>query len=52
MSDIVDHQRDGSAVTKYNVFTGKHSNIPKNTTNGWEVLIEWKYETKTWVHIK
>ena len=52
MSDIVDHQRDGSAVTKDNGFTGKHSNIPKIKTNGWEFLIEWKDDTKTWVCIK
>ena len=32
MSEILDHKRDGSAVTKENGFTGEHSNIPKNTT--------------------
>ena len=52
MSDIVDHQRDGSAVTKDNGFTGKHSNIPKIKTNGWEFLIEWRDDTKKWVNIK
>ena len=52
MSEIVDHQRDGSAVTKENGFTGNHSNITNKTTKGWEVLIEWKDETTTWVDIK
>ena len=52
MSEIVYHLRDGSAVTKDNSFTGNHSNIPKKTTNGWELLIECKNETKTWVGIK
>ena len=52
MSEIIDHQKDGSAFIKENVFTGNHSNIPKNTTKGWEALIEWKYETTKWVDIK
>ena len=34
VSKIVNHQRDGSAVTKENDFTGKHYNITKNTTKG------------------
>ena len=40
MSEIIDHQKDGSAVTKNNVYKGKHSNIPKKTTKGWDFLIE------------
>ena len=52
MGEIVDHLRDGSAVKKYDGFTWKHSNIPNNKTNGWELPIEWKDETKTWVDIK
>ena len=52
MGEIVDHQRDGSEVTKENGFTRKHSNIPKKTTNGQEVLIEWNYKATVWVGIK
>ena len=52
MSDIADHQRDGSAVTNDNGFTGKHSNIPSNTNRVWEVLIECKDKKTTWVDIK
>ena len=52
MVEIVDHLIDDGAVTKYNGFTGKHSNIPNKTANGWEFLIEWKDETKIWVDIK
>ena len=52
MGEIVDHWRDCSAVTKENGSTWKHSNYPKKTTKGWEVLIEWKYETTIWVDIK
>ena len=47
MSDIVDHQIDGIIATKENGFTWKHFNILNNTTKVWEVLIEWKDETKT-----
>ena len=39
MSNILDHQRNGSEVTKENGFTGKNSNITKKTSRGWEVLI-------------
>ena len=52
MSQIVDHQRYGSEVTKENGFTGNHSNIAKKKTRGWEVLIEWNDDTTTWVDIK
>ena len=52
MSDIIDQQRDGSSVTEENGFTGKHYNITKKTTRGWEVLIGSKDETTKWVDIK
>ena len=52
MSEIVDNRIDGSEVTKENGFTGNHWNIPKKTTKGWEVLIDCKDETTTWVDIK
>ena len=52
MSDIVDHLRDDGTVTKENGFTGKNSNIPKKTTKGCKVLIEWNHETTTWVDNK
>ena len=52
MSELVDHQRYGSVVTEENCVTGKHSNIPKNTNRGWEVLIELRNETTSWVDIK
>ena len=52
MSEIVYHQRNVIAFTKNNGSTGKQSNITKKTTKVREVLIEWKYETTTWVNIK
>ena len=39
MIDIIDHLKDGSEVTRDNVFTGNHSNIPKKTMKVWEALI-------------
>ena len=52
MSEIVYHQRNVIAFTKNNGSTGKQSNITKKTTKVQEVLIEWKYDTTTWVNIK
>ena len=52
MSEIIDHRRDCSVVTKENGFTGKCSNIPKNTTKGWEVLLEFNDDTTAMVYIK
>ena len=52
MSENVDHQRYIISVTKDDGFTGNHSNTTKNTTQGWQVLIEWKDKTTTWVDIK
>ena len=52
ITEIIDHRKDDSAVTKENGFTRNHYNIPKKTTKGWEVLIEWKDETTSWVDIK
>ena len=52
MSEIVYPQRYGSVGTNENGYICKHYNIPNKTTRGWEVLIEWNYETTAWVHIR
>ena len=51
--DIVDHRKDGSALTKENGFIaqGRGTPKPKKTTRGWKVLVEWADETTTWMNL-
>jgi hypothetical protein len=50
MDEIIDHKRDGSAITKEN---GKdRSGKPKKTTRGWKLCIQWKDESTSWVDLK
>lgn len=53
MNEIVDHRKDGTAIEKDNGYTGTGSNRkPRKTTKGWQLLIEWKDESTTWVDLK
>jgi hypothetical protein len=53
MKEIVDHQCDGSALTKeqaqaHERETGK----PKQTTKGWKLCVQWKDDSTTWVPLR
>ena len=51
---IIDHNKNGSALTKETGFTvikGRHEKS-KPTTCGWKVLVEWQDENTTWRDLK
>ena len=51
---IINHNKDGSALTKETWFTvlkGGHDKC-KPTTRGWNVLVEWRDETTTFMDLK
>ena len=54
LHEIVEHRKDGTALSKENGFIrSKSGNIhPKKTTRGWELLVEWKDGSVTWVPLK
>ena len=49
MKEICDHQKDGRAISISNGFmTSKNGNrMPKQTTTGWQLLVEWKDGSST-----
>lgn len=52
--DIIDHRKDNSALSKDDGFTilkNGHKKC-KPTTRGWQVLVEWKDESTTWIDLK
>ena len=51
---IIDHKKDRNALTKEDGFIElKHGHKKgKSTTRGWQVLVEWKDETTTWMNLK
>lgn len=51
---IVDHAKDATAISKDNgfVFAKNGNRIPKKTTTGWKLMIEWKDGSTTWVPLK
>ena len=51
---IIDHNKDGSALTKETGFTllKEGQKKCKPTTHGQKVLVGWRYDTTTWVYLK
>ena len=48
MSEIVDHRKDGNAIS------GDDAKIPgtdrlRRTTKGWQLLVEWKDRSSNWI---
>ena len=54
MKGIIDHRSDGRAVKADDGFVTNRSGnrIPRKTTVGWELLIEWKDKNTSWVSLK
>ena len=54
MSEIIDHQSDGSAVTKDDGMETTKDGLlrPRRTTKGWKLLVSWKGGTSSWVPLK
>lgn len=54
MREIVEHEKDGTAITRDNGFIqSKSGNLhPKKTTRGWRLLVEWLDGSSSWVDLK
>jgi Reverse transcriptase (RNA-dependent DNA polymerase) len=54
MSEIIDHKRDGAAVTKDDGMETTKDGLqrPRRTTKGWKLLVSWKGGTSSWVPLK
>ena len=54
LNEIVDHRKDWSAIPiSDGHVTSKNGNrIPKQTTKGWKLLVEWKDGSTNWVPLK
>ena len=52
--DIVDHKKNGHAISKKDGFTTLASGHKKckKTTRGWQLLVKWKDGTSTWMDLK
>jgi hypothetical protein len=52
--EIVDHRTDGSEVKQQDAFIQTRSGTKrrKETTKGWEILVQWKDGSTTWVALK
>lgn len=52
--DIIDHKRDGTALTKeqgYTTLSNGHKKC-KPTTRGWKLLVQWRDDSTSWVDLK
>jgi hypothetical protein len=51
LSEIVDHKKDASAITKDQGYYISHNGnaVPRKTTKGWKMCVEWKDGSTTWV---
>jgi hypothetical protein len=54
LQEIVDHHKNGHALTADDCFyTAKNGRRhAKQTTRGWEILVEWKDGTSSWQPMK
>ena len=54
LSDISDHQKDGTAISKSEGYytRGRNHKVPKMTTRGWELPVQWKDSSSSWVPLK
>ena len=54
MEEILDHERDGTAVRMADKFfkTKQVKLTQRHMTFGWSLLIKWKNGPKEWVHLK
>ena len=53
MSEISDHRKDGTALDQQNGYTmSRNGNkVPKRTTKGWQLLVEWKDGSSDWISL-
>ena len=54
MKEIVGHRKNGDAVSREDGFVvSKNGNrVPKRTTKGWELAIEWKDGSQSWIPLR
>ena len=54
MNNITDHRKDNKAIPIYDGMTRSHNGNEslKITTRGWELLVEWKYGSTSWMKLK
>jgi hypothetical protein len=54
LEEIVDHRTDGSEAKQQDAFITTRTGIKrrKETTKGWEILVQWKDGSTTWVALK
>ena len=54
MAEISDHRKDRTAIPISNgMMRSRNGNmVPKKTTRGWELLVEWKDGSSSWVPLK
>ena len=54
LDDIVDHRRDRTAVDKSDAFVKRRNGVRRRrqTTQGWQLLCQWKDGSSNWVALK
>ena len=54
MDDIIDYHRDDTAIDKVDAFVVMSNGMKhqKLTTNGWQLLVQWKDSSTNWVSLK
>ena len=54
LQEITDHRNDRSAIPILNGMIHSHNGnmVPKKTTQGWDLLVEWKDGSSRWIPLK
>ena len=54
MNRITDHGKENTAILISDGMTHGHNGnkSPKITTRGWKLLVEWKYDSTSWMNLK
>jgi len=54
LDEIIDHKKDETALSDGNAFVydKRHNKVPKKTTQGWKLLVQFKDQSTSWVKLK
>ena len=54
LQEITDHKKDRSSITLSDgMIRSRNGNmVPKKTTRGWDLLVEWKEGSSSWIPLK
>ena len=54
MEGIISYNKDDTDESKEDLYvvTNHRRMLPRKATSGWNHLVQWKYKSESWIHLK